>query len=263
MDFSYSYLSTDTPNLMQFVLHSHDSYELYLFLNGDCEYIVEGVTYPLHPNDLIIINDSEMHRVRHKTAAHYERQVINISRRFFEDMQCPELEKIFLEKKIGKNSKLDSLQVEHSGLLDAFKRFGRYYENAPDNRILLSGVLVEILYILNNMDISSRDAAENKQVNGIIDYINSNICDELNLRDIADRFYISKYHLCRIFKAETGLTVNKYINLKRIMLVKKYCADGMNISRACMEAGFSNYSTFYRSYVKEFNRKPKEEFRRE
>lgn len=246
---------------MKFMLHTHDNYELYLFLKGDCEYIVEGVTYPLNPNDLIIINDSELHRVRHKSESAYERRVININRRFFEEMHCPELEKVFTDKRNGKNSKLDRSLVEASGLLDAFARFGKYHDRSPESTALLSGILVEILYLLNNTDINSRDA-KNSRISEIAEYINQNPGEELTLDSIAARFFISKYYLCRIFKAETGLTVNRYISMKRTMLVKKYCDSGMTISRACMEAGFASYSTFYRTYVKEYGKKPKDEFKR-
>lgn len=259
MNYEYTRKIINSPDCVSFPLHSHDGYELYFFIRGDCEYIVEGITYPLYPHDLIIINSGEMHRVQHRSSSVYERIVISLSPEFFKEMQCESYENLFSQKAIGRNSKINHRNAENIGLADAFMRLDRYSRDLGCEAAVIKCVIVEILHIIANMKISSDDACENKLVSSVIEYINDNLTNPLSLQKIASEFFISKYHLCRIFKAETGLTVINYINQKRITNVKKLCALGMNISRACLESGFSAYSTFYRAYVKEYHQKPKDE----
>ena len=37
--------------------HHHSYYECYFFIKGDIEYVIDGVVYPLTPNDIIILPD--------------------------------------------------------------------------------------------------------------------------------------------------------------------------------------------------------------
>ncbi len=255
--FDFRHTRSSRPLQSEFPLHNHSGDELYLYINGNCEYIVEGVTYPLSPFDLIIISRSEMHRVRHKAMSPYERMVLSVKPEFYAKAGCPEYEKVFTEKKIGKNSKIGYRQLEQSGLKDAFLRFDKYHKEAPRAAALLQGILIEILHILSSIDILDDDSDENPLIAGITEYLTENLSSPLSLDDIADKFYISKYHLCRIFKATTGLTVNGYITHKRLMRVKELHADGMKLNPASIEAGFPEYSAFYRAYVKEFGCNPR------
>lgn len=257
--YDFHHTRSSRPQQIHFPLHSHSGDELYFYINGDCEYIVEGMTYPLSPYELVIISRNEMHRVRHKTISPYERMVFSINPLFFSKAGCPEYEKIFTEKKIGKKSKIGHQQVEQSGLKDAFFRFDKYSSESPRSKALLQGVLTEILHIISGIDIRDDDSRENPLITGITAYLTENLSLPLSLDEIANRFYISKYHLCRIFKASTGLTMNGYITHKRLMLVKDLCKSGMNLNHASIEAGFSEYSSFYRAYMKEFGCNPRQD----
>ena len=97
----------------------------------------------------------------------------------------------------------------------------------------------------------------NKYIKNIITYINDNLTSNLNLDTISEHFFINKSYLCRIFKKHTGFTVNKYITHKRIMLVRELCHNNVSLSEASIQAGFGNYSNFYKMYVKETGHTPK------
>ena len=46
---------TEKPDLSLFKRHTHDNYEIFCFLSGDAKYFVEGNTYDLKQNDILII----------------------------------------------------------------------------------------------------------------------------------------------------------------------------------------------------------------
>lgn len=50
----------------------------------------------------------------------------------------------------------------------------------------------------------------------IINYINQNIKNKINIQNIADDFYFNRFYIMKLFKKELGISINEYINKKRI-----------------------------------------------
>ena len=58
----------------------------------------------------------------------------------------------------------------------------------------------------------------NITVKKVVDYIETHLDDELSLDKIADALNYSKFYVARIFHEETGCTVYKYIQGRRLTL---------------------------------------------
>lgn len=56
----------------------------------------------------------------------------------------------------------------------------------------------------------------NDLVCDILIYINNNIENEISVQEIADKFYFNRYYIMKLFKKELKITINEYINKKRI-----------------------------------------------
>ena len=239
-----------------FRLHNHDRYEIYLFLEGDSKYIVEENVYNLEPYDMIIIRKHEMHRVYHNSNAKYRRFVLMISPDYFKD--CPEYEEVFLKSSAGRGNKINSDVVRSSGIYDAVMRLKKYSDGySLSESPVIKGTITEILYILNSISHFSVGDNSNNQLKEVISYINNNYTDEITLDILEEKFYISKYHLCRIFKEATGLTVQNYIRQKRLTYVSELKRQGKNLTEAATLAGFNDYSSFYRAYKNKYKKSPK------
>lgn len=242
-----------------FYLHNHDFYEILFFLQGDSSYIIEGNTYKLNPYDLIIQRKNEMHRVYHNSVTTYERVILWIRPEFFEQFNCKELEEEFLKQTHGSMNKIDAELCISSGLYDAFMRIQKYSNNFKEvNSPVVSAVIIEILYLINNAKLFSNDGNPDTTLKSVISYINSHYTDDISLDELAEQFFITKYHLCRIFKEGTGITVHNYITNKRLMRVRELKSEGHNMGEAAMLAGFGNYSSFYRAYQKNYGFSPSE-----
>lgn len=245
----------------KFQLHWHNEYEVLLFLEGDANYVVEEKTYPLKPYDIILIRKHEMHRVYFNTPTRYNRAVLMVSPSFFQHHHCPDFEAQFLDTAPKVNNKIPGEIVRSSGLYDAFMRYERYSKNpdVPADSPLLSAIVIEILYLLNRNTQFSKSKPVNKSIAPILIYLNNNFTEDLSLDTLANMFYLSKGYLCRAFHQATGLTVHEYIRRKRLALAHDLRASGMNLTEAAGAAGFHDYSSFYRSYVKEYGFSPRKE----
>lgn len=242
-------------------LHTHDEYEIFFFIEGDAHYVVEGKNYSLEPGDIIVIRRHEMHRIfHHNTDAAYSRCVLMVSPEFFRSHNCLQYERQFKEINDGVGNKISAKVVRSSGLYDAFVRARKYSEDFTiTDSPVMQAIVTEILHLINEVTLFAHDDMPNNQIKKIMTYINNNYINNLSLEDIAERFFISKYHLCHMFKKATGLTVHRYITQKRITMVKDLTAEGYNITSAVLESGFNSYSSFYRAYLKEFGVPPSDD----
>ena len=244
----------------KFKLHTHDEYEIFMFGEGDAHYVVEGKNYSLEPNDIIVIRRHEMHRIfHHSSDVPYSRYILMVAPEFFKKHNCPEYERQFSEVYEGVGNKISADVVRSSGLYDAFMRIKKYTNKFRDmTKPVVSATVIEILHLINEVTLFAHDDIPNGQLKEILTCINNNFTQNLSLDEIAERFFISKYHLCHMFKKATGLTVHRYITQKRITRARDLVAEGMNITDAVINAGFNSYSSFYRTYMREYGVAPKD-----
>lgn len=261
--FLYFHRADKIPSATDFKLHNHnDINEILLFLKGNCEFHVEGSVYSLKPFDIIVARSDEMHRIRHKEPLTcYERIVINIHNSFFTKYDCMEFKKIFTSRPHGENNLIPSHIAINSNIIEIINALDHTLsidKNVPE--IVVKSKIIELLYSLSKLSpTSEKDNTQNIQFKKILFYINENITSPMTLDSIAKKFYITKYHLCHIFKKQTGFSINKYIAHKRILLVRELYSQGKTLLEASSEAGFCNYSSFYKIYKNETGKSPKED----
>ena len=95
------------------------------------------------------------------------------------------------------------------------------------------------------------------QVDEILSYINTHIQEDLSLDRLSSHFYLSTSYICRIFKAATGTTINKYITAKRITLSKSLLSQGYSVNEACETCGFNDYSNYLKAFTRAVGVSPK------
>ena len=92
----------------------------------------------------------------------------------------------------------------------------------------------------------------------LIIYINENYNEDLNLDMLANKFFISKYHLSREFNRLVGTSVYRYIIQKRLVMAKQLMSTGISSTAVYQHCGFGDYSNFYRAFKSEYQISPKE-----
>lgn len=240
-----------------FYLHSHAGYEIFLFFQGDAEYIIEENKYPLMQDDIMIIKKQKMHRIHHLSNKDYDRIVFTIFPDFFVENGCEELEKIFLDESPQFGEKISGKTAKESGLYDAIMRFKKYAKEVGNYRSKLCvSILIEILYLLNNVSSFEKTSPINENLSDVIQYLNNNYAESITLDSLCDKFFISKYYLCHIFKRATGLTVQQYVKEKRLVKAIELKENGMNLTEAALQVGFENYSSFFRAFTQRYKTNP-------
>lgn len=90
-------------------------------------------------------------------------------------------------------------------------------------------------------------------VNRIGDYVNDHVCERITLEELAKSVNMSKYHFCRRFKEETGLTPMQYVMRRKVDASKyflQYTGDAVQL--IAERFGFtdqSHYARLFRSFT--------------
>ena len=254
-------------HIQEVALHHHDFYEIYFFVSGKVTYNIESRNYTLQPGDILLISPMELHQpVFSQEQGNYERYVVWINKTFLSRLDMPgqDLSRCF-----------DTERPEHSNLLrpDATKREYLIFllsillqevrsgEYASDMAAM--ALLAQILVYINRLAIQGEHPVDNKSesdsvVYRVLSYINENYNEDLNLDMLANKFFISKYHLSREFNRLVGTSVYRYIIQKRLVMAKQLMSTGISSTAVYQHCGFGDYSNFYRAFKSEYQISPKE-----
>ncbi len=245
---------TENPDLNMFKTHAHEHYEIFCFISGNARYYVEGNIYDLKPEDILIIKKAEVHSLLINKAVPYTRFTVHFSRDALL-YDSPELFDLLNQKPLGQLNRIHGNAAEKS-------RWIYYLEKAVATksqnrqRLFLTLLFDELLEKLKQ----HKDIPANSTSDRVIEYINQNLMQIKNLDEVCDKFFVSKTHLNRRFKAITGSTVWDYIIAKRLLSAKEMLNNGQAPTLVCEICGYSEYSAFYRAYKQRFNTSPKDDY---
>lgn len=82
-----------------------------------------------------------------------------------------------------------------------------------------------------------------------IRYIERNF-RECQASEVAHALNINENYLSRLFKNETGTSLNNYIIQRRIAEAKKLLYNGVSVKDTCTSSGFNDCSNFIRTFKK-------------
>lgn len=248
----------------EFDCHVHtDVYEIYYFISGDADIMVEGKVYKLTPYSLIIFPPKVLHGIQINSNEDYVRYCLYIDANEIIPERRHLLADIIPNMEYSINQEILYNNVKDFHLEQFFAYLKKLETQAPDVKdelepIFTEAILAQIKVLKNTLRSSPEtDNLSNKMLK-IISYINNHISDPLYLDSIASTFYISKNYLNLLFKENLGTTVGEYIRIKRVALAKQYIKDGQTAMNAAFMAGFSDYSSFYRAYTKYNRSSPRE-----
>ena len=107
--------------------------------------------------------------------------------------------------------------------------------------------LTQLLLLIGQNKISALTRAteyldtQHRLVSKIVKHIHHHYAENLTLESVAEQFFISKYHFCRIFKKVTGFSFTEYCNNIRIREVQHLLVDtNMKISQISGMVGYKS-----------------------
>lgn len=240
--------------------HYHEFCKLLLLRSGSGGYTVDGKRYSLEAGDVVLIDSGCIHRPEFEQGLLYERVIVYISPDFLREHSTEDccLQEIFGGRHghvlhLGQPEQIwalsDALERELSE-----ERFGR--------ELLCNGLLLRLLIEIARSieDAQTRFVKPivpaDSRILDLLRYIDAHLTEELRIDTLAEQFYISRFHMMRLFRQETGQSIHGYLQERRLLYARDLIRQGISATESCFLAGFGSYSSFTRAYAKHFGTTP-------
>ena len=247
---------------IKFEYHHHDFSKIVILIDGDLTYYIEGKAYILKPWDILFVNKNEIHKPVVNPDKYYERIVIWLNPDFMAKYAQGnnDLLKCF-EVAIKNNYNLLRLNMKSIEVIKNLIQDIQSCNNSNEfgSEILKESLFVQLMVLMNRLFLNSdkiEDIQYDKTIEGVLNYINSNLENDLSIDTIASEFFISKYYLMRKFKNQIGSSIHNYVVQKRLILARSLISDGLSMSSVCSRCGFNDYSSFVRAFKKVYGVSP-------
>lgn len=244
----------------EYELHCHNYYEIYYFLEGDVDYLVEGQQYRPSPNSILLLSPHVFHGVRINSSIPYRRFPIH----FHADVLSVERRSLLLSAFPSQNhseAKIYFENVDRYQIPSFFEALDSYISMPEELSVQLIPVCLEALLarLVTLSGSGESDPPAHRApdtVSQMILYLNQHLKEPITLDELSERFFISKHHLNKVFRKATGTTVFDYLLHKRAILAQQLLIDGYSAQNAAAGAGFHDYSAFYRAYTRILGHSP-------
>ncbi len=243
--------------------HFHDFHKLIVFLSGQAAYSIEGKHYTLLPGDMVLIPQGCIHRPEIQQNMPYERIILYISPSFLQKISTPDCN---LADCFGRANAQYRFVLRLKERLDSYTRLLAALEATMSDRELGATLLRDSLFVQMMVEVN-RDSAKgtlsyveavscDAKIIAILQYLNVHLSQSISIDSLAQQFYLSKYHMMRRFRTETGFTIHGYLTEKRLQLARELLSAGQSAQEVCTQCGFQDYSAFSRAFKKRYEIPP-------
>lgn len=256
----------DDTHMSQQKNHTHDYYEFYFFLDGEACIEINESSYALKPGDMILIPPMVKHHIKlNNEDLPYQRVIFWISREYCSQLMQISSDYGYLMQHVSITKQyiyhydiiaFNAIKARVFQILEEihFDRFGKEAKIS----LCINELLLHVNRTIYEQKHPTTQKEEASLYKNLMSFIERHLEDDLSLERLANEFFVSKYHIAHIFKQNLGMSVHQYITKKRLSQCRDAIISNADIMEASLQCGFSDYSSFYRAFKKEYGMSPKE-----
>lgn len=126
----------------------------------------------------------------------------------------------------------------------------RMVMNTGDPFLIVQSAMLLLQFLNRCIQTSLPDGTKksNEKIHRIMKWTKEHMLEHITVDAAAEQLHYSKYHFCRFFKENTGVTYLKYLNVLRVNHAIELMKQGYSTTDCCYECGFENISYFIRLF---------------
>lgn len=230
--------------------HYHNNFEVYYLQKGTCWYFIDKKSYRLTAGDIALIPAGIIHKTSYETPLS-SRTVFNCDASLI-----PESTRQLMNK-IPYFARTDATE---SIVEEIFQTICREYsmQDIYSNDVIRTKVAQLFLLIARESGHPQEEKQESPIVEKAADYIRKHYMEPVSLQAAAKHCFVSREHLSRIFKKETGFGFNEYLNIYRLKKANSVLQENpkQKISDVALRCGFNDSNYFSKQYKRMFGVAP-------
>ena len=245
-------------------LHSHTYYEIvYVLSNSGTQYLAGTKRYTLQRGDIVIVPPGVGHKplFPSELAEPYRRIVLWVSTEFVDSVShivptyTPRFtQEMFLLRTTGTPYEYIGGYFRN-GLKEAQEKKECWQVALCGNTMqLLTACLRAYAEPINH----SLKSEKPELLDDVVSYIESHLSEKITLADTAQRFFVSESTIGQTFQKKMHVSFYHYVTQRRLIAAKSMILEEANLDTLSTKVGFTDYSTFFRAFKKEFGISPRE-----
>lgn len=230
--------------------HYHDMYEILFLKEGDISYLTEDAVYPVRKNSFILAHPQQQHCIRIDKDTPYDRYDLLFS---------PETIGPGLLQDIPADVCVVGFESNQL-VIQLFDKMDFYCEKLSGSelgralRALTEEVLLNVM--LQTKESHKEATAKQPLTLRAMAYMEENLLTLTDVDTVCRDLGISRSYLYQLFQSDLGTTPKRYITERRLNLARQEIFLGAKATNVYTQCGFSDYSTFFRAYKKQFGYPP-------
>lgn len=246
--------------------HTHNAVEIYFNLTDVPNILLGSKVIPFPKNTLLLIPAYCIHKVIAPESLNYERYILTIHTAWLEHMVGKDLDNRYAYFKDAQNPLVFHLIEEDAKEL-ADHCFSLLQCSGAEKfkKLQIFFLILDRIHrmVSNHMGTAAGYHDEPAQgtaglVSAMMNYINTHLCENITVEDIADSLYLNHDYAARIFKKYVNTTVKQFAVLQRVTKAKQLLLEGHSVSETQNMLGFNSYEHFFKTFKKVTGMTPKE-----
>ncbi|MBQ1264544.1 MAG: hypothetical protein IIY04_03910 [Oscillospiraceae bacterium] len=221
-------------------LHINNYVEIYVYISGDTDYIIEDAYYTLQSGDVMIVTPHQAHAAVIKTPCQYERFYLLFPTHFFAQFRFDPLQAL-LRRSSTQSARLHLNDADRKKAHKLLKQMSSLCadEHSDSSSFEAFSVLMHFLCLLHNAD---KDTSSDAQPDGnvrlpellheILAHINANLTQIESVQQLADTFHVSLPYLSTLFSKHIGIPLSTYLRTRKIAYAKQLLESGQSVTNA-------------------------------
>lgn len=256
-DYYYEADHTANDHVPSINPHSHNYYEIYMYLSGEVKVLVNDHIFDVQKGDVVIIPPYYIHNlIPINKEGRYERMYLYVTEtclNTFQFQQHSLLKPLQDAKRSNRfhyhiDNEIDYERITYA--IDDLKESKR--KNSYGKEMLNRSNLLQIITLVNSYIVKETRKhipdETSSLVSQVIFYIHENFTKNITIESLSEEFFTNRQKLTKLFKEHTALTLHQYITLTRIAQAKQLICNGIQPSKIHLMCGFNDYTTFFRSF---------------
>lgn len=238
-------------------IHLHQDIELIYVLEGEMELKVEGDTFYLKQDDVVVVNPNKKHS--YKCSEDILMASFYISFQKLSNFLESSLILFWCNSTIDKDDSYEEMRKIIKSIFNHYlNRKGKddFYEYSLFYQLLN---LLTNSFLINNADerFHDKDNKYDDRINEITNYIRGNYNRSISLNDLAHKLHLSNAYLSRYLKKQLGMNFIDYLNNVRLhYALEDLLYTDATITRAALDNGFANTAVFNKLFKATYNMTP-------
>ncbi|MDO4267064.1 MAG: AraC family transcriptional regulator [Eubacteriales bacterium] len=248
-------------------LHSHGFYEILFVAGGDVQYLLEDRRFQLQRGDILLIPPGISHRplFPENMSVPYERLALWLHSDFVEHLKSlnPDLDFAFQTCRARANYLLRTPVSTWSALGALFRTI---YRESTEQKlgwdVAISAhsatLLVHLGRTLYYLEAVEPVTETDSLFDDLFQYVLSHYQERISLQTTAQQFLVSTSTVSHLFQKRLGISFYHFLTQRRLIAAKNAILSGASIQSVWEPCGFADYTTFYRSFRREYSLSPRD-----